>query len=241
MKTTIAFPSFVESYHTAENLRYERKFTATTVDRRALLLSIRHHPALFREIFYQRQINNIYLDTRYFDFYRANKIGIADRKKVRIRWYGDTFGQIEKPKLEFKLKSGLVGDKWTFRLPAFTLDKNFNQSILQQLFETADLPSPIFDSLKNLQPALVNCYQRTYFRTADGHFRMTFDEKMAYYRIFAEQNTFLATEIERNRYVFELKYGIDQDDASHRISQHIPYRLDKNSKYVNGIDLLKMT
>lgn len=41
--------------------------------------------------------------------YQDNLIGISDRMKVRIRWYGALLGLIEEPVLELKIKRGFLG------------------------------------------------------------------------------------------------------------------------------------
>ncbi len=86
---------FIEKKH---NFRFERKFTIpdgfTIV---AIEQFIKQNKALFREVFHIRQVNNIYFDTAAYNDYFDNVLGVSDRKKIRIRWYGDTFGTIKKP------------------------------------------------------------------------------------------------------------------------------------------------
>lgn len=216
--------------------RYERKFTLTAASRHEPLLYIKKHPSFFKEIYETRQNNNIYLDTPELQFYFDNKKGIADRKKVRIRWYGETFGKVTKPTLEFKIKKGLVGDKWSYPLAGFVIEKGFEKQDLFTVFEKSDLPKPIFESLQNLSPSLLNTYQRTYFRSANKIFRLTFDEKLDFYRIGNRNNSFLEKHSLNNDFILELKYGLDFDKAANGISKLFPMRLDKSSKYVTGID-----
>jgi len=220
------------------NPRYERKFTAHDTERALPLAHIRRHPALFRSIFEPRIINNIYLDTNNFQFYHNNKIGIAERKKIRIRWYGQTFGQIQNPKLEYKLKSSLVGDKWVFDLKSFQLNAGFDGSQLQKIFEQSDLPQPILDDLRQVQPTLLNSYFRTYFLSANTNYRLTFDEQMKYYKIDKGLNHFMEKYQDSHDFILELKYTPEHDHSANQITQHLPYRLNKSSKYVNGIDYI---
>ena len=221
----------------ASNLRYERKFTGATSERSAILQGIRHHPSFFSEIYSPRQVNNIYLDTPDLQFYKHNVIGIARRKKVRIRWYGDTFGETRNPKVEYKLKDGLLGDKWTFDFPDFTLDETFTIRQLHQWVRAAtDLPPFVREELLTLQPTLVNSYRRTYFTIPDHTVRLTFDEELKYYRVLPYHNTFLAFDHDRESYIIELKYAPDLDQRIPSIAGALPVRLSKSSKYVNGVD-----
>ena len=43
----------------------------------------------FNQIFSQRKIDSIYLDTRNFDFAKDNINGVSARKKLRFRWYNN--------------------------------------------------------------------------------------------------------------------------------------------------------
>jgi SPX domain protein involved in polyphosphate accumulation len=229
----------IQKVNIKQNLRYERKFTATAANRREILHAIKAHPSFFREIYHPRQVNNIYLDTDGLAFFEANRIGVSERKKVRIRWYGDLFDKIQKPTLEFKIKHGLVGDKWSWRLADFELNTDFTLRYLKTKFKESELPAPILESLQNLQPTLLNSYQRTYFLSADGNYRLTLDEQLAYRNIKSSNNLFLQKRTTPNQYVLELKYGLDLDHHVDSVSGGLPFRLDKSSKYVNGIEFLK--
>ncbi len=231
----------LDQLNIAPNYRYERKFTAQNTERAFVLEQIKRHPAFFRSIFQPRKINNIYLDTDQLKFYDNNKIGIATRKKIRIRWYGDTFGNIQNPKLEYKLKSNLVGDKWTFDLNDFNLQAGFESKTLIALFEQSNLPEPILADLRLVKPSLLNTYHRSYFLSADGNYRLTFDEKMNYYRMSQSVNYLMEKHQDLRNFIIELKYGIEHDDLVNNIAKRLPYRLTKSSKYVNGIDLTSPT
>ena len=91
---------FIEKNH---NYRFERKFTIPdSYNLKHVESLIKRNTFLFREVFHERQVNNIYFDTAAYNDYFDNVLGVSDRKKIRIRWYGDTFGAIKKPKLEIK-------------------------------------------------------------------------------------------------------------------------------------------
>ena len=92
----------------SELFRYERKFKISEIDRNYVETLVKYHPAMFSEIFHERIVNNIYFDTLNMDYYYDNKSGSSKRMKVRIRWYGNQFGLIEKPVLELKIKDGLI-------------------------------------------------------------------------------------------------------------------------------------
>ena len=219
--------------------RYERKFVLQDIPHAEVIHRIRMHPALFREIYYPRQINNIYLDTEDLRFFTDNLVGVADRKKVRVRWYGKTFGRVQNPKLEYKIKAGLLGDKHTYSVPDFTVEPPFSDKKFAAHLQHADLPPSVAEELKMLRPTLLNSYRRTYFQTADKKFRLTADEKLTYYRTDRPESHFQAQQIERGRIILELKYSPEHDRAAGKVMNLLPFRLDKSSKYVTGVELFQ--
>ncbi len=229
----------VEVFPPAPNYRFERKFTLNEVDRHWTLGQIKLHPSFFNEIFHPRQINNIYLDTPELKFYKDNIHGIANRKKVRIRWYGSTIGKIESPKLEYKLKQNLLGDKWTFELAPFEYKEGFSSEDLKKVFAASNLPPAIAEDLKILSPSLLNSYRRTYFLSADQAFRVTFDEELLYYGFEKMKSTFANRKTQAAHQIIELKYKPEMDEQANGISKLFRYRLDKSSKYVNGVELTR--
>lgn len=232
-----------EAFHCIEknhNYRFERKFTIPdSYNLKHVESLIKRNTFLFREVFSERQVNNIYFDTAAYNDYFDNVLGVSDRKKIRIRWYGDTFGAIKTPKLEIKIKKGLVGDKWTYKLKPFTLDNGITHNNLQDLFKSSDLPLPILESTKMVSPTLLNSYARKYYLSADNRFRITIDFNLLYHKIDKQFNNFnFAPSRDLNKIV-ELKYGLLDDDNANKIATQFDFRLNKNSKYVNGINTIK--
>src|SRR5688500_10076779 len=108
------------------DLRYERKFLIEAFSFEQVDHIIKFHPACFKEVFHSRNINNIYFDTPAFNNYYDNIEGETNRWKARIRWYGNLFGNISKPTLEFKIKNGLMGHKKSFRINDFIFNKDIS-------------------------------------------------------------------------------------------------------------------
>lgn len=192
---------------------------------------------MFREKFKKRKINNIYLDTPTMNSYFGNVYGNASRMKVRIRWYGDTFGLIERPVLELKIKSGLSGKKKSFPLNPFTLDKNFTRDTLKALLDHKDMPEWTKAELAGYQPVLLNNYLRKYYVSDDKNIRITLDEGMTYYKISPLNNSFIQKHEDKSGIIVEMKYTMDNAFIASEISQHFPIRMTKSSKYVNGIEI----
>ena len=62
-----------------EKYRYERKFVINSASSNVIELELKLHPALFSEIYEERIINNIYLDTLDFENYLDNLNGNSGR------------------------------------------------------------------------------------------------------------------------------------------------------------------
>ena len=228
---------FLDKKH---NFRYERKFTVPDeFSLKAIEKFIKRNKALFREVFELRQVNNIYFDTAAYNHYLDNVLGVSDRKKIRIRWYGATFGEIKKPVLEIKIKKGLVGDKWSYKLTPFVLDNNFDNDMIQNIFNVSELPLPILESVKMVSPTLLNSYERKYFLSANNKFRITLDYKLLYYKINKRFNNFNFMPTTDTNKIVELKYALSDDKMANTISTQFPFRLIKNSKYINGVNTIK--
>ena len=221
-----------------EKSRYERKYLITDMRLPAVLQQIKLHPAGFSEIFYPRYINNIYFDTENLDAFYENLVGQGRRKKARIRWYGDLKGKVEKPVLEFKLKEGLLGNKLSFPLKDFVFDEHFDAGTLKEVLLQSDLPDWALESVLKQKPTLVNRYLRTYFISFDRRFRLTVDEELAYYEIGQIAPNFLGKSFFSDDVILELKYAVNDDELAGSVGSYLPFRLTKNSKYVNGIGLL---
>lgn len=228
-----------EVRHDASTQRYERKFVSSILPKTNVEQIVKLNPGFFNEIFKERFINNIYLDTPDYTYYFDNIAGKTNRKKVRVRWYGDLEGEIKNPVLEFKIKNGLTGDKISFELEPFILDKNFNLEKLHLVFAKSKLPGWAMIELAPLVPSLLNRYYRKYFLSVDKLFRLTLDSGLQYGYIGTNNNSLLWFKTDEKNIVVELKYFPIHDDQACIIANHFPFRLSRNSKYVNGIQAFR--
>lgn len=224
----------------AENIqyRYERKFVFEHKHPAYVEVIVKSHPANFHEIFQQRHVNNIYLDKPELRYYSDNYVGNTNRQKVRVRWYGDTLGQVNNPVLEFKIKRGELGLKRSYPLPNFNIENGFNAKQLKNIFEQADLPENVREEIIGLEARLLNRYTRRYFRSFDAHFRFTIDSKLEYYRFSPQHNLFLHKIPDYQNVILELKYDTDYASEVSNITSKLPVRLSKFSKYVSGMEKL---
>jgi len=218
--------------------RYERKFSISSITKPEIESNVNLNPLLFSEIYHERYINNIYLDTNNLSFYNENIVGLANRIKVRIRWYGDLFGLIRKPVLELKIKDGLLGRKLTFPIRSFKLDNAFNSDLINKIFLESDIPIELKMKLKLLDICLLNRYSRKYFISQNKIFRITIDSDQAFIQINNQNNSFSNRHYNDTDTILELKYDDSYDGDASYITNYFPFRMTKNSKYVSGMQYI---
>jgi len=220
------------------NYRYERKFIISNTDEKKVEHYIKLHPKMFFEIYHERYVNNIYFDSHELQNYYDNINGVFDRIKARIRWYGNLFGEVKKPVIELKIKKGSLGRKFQRNLNPFTLSNQICRKEIADIFKKSNIPNVIYSKLLSLKPTLLNRYKRKYYLSSDKNYRITTDSAQEFYRIEYGKNSFLNRIFINSDIIFELKYDKNYDNEASGITNHFLFRLTKNSKYINGIELI---
>lgn len=206
-------------------MRYERKFPSSVLSGSTLEQLVLGHPIGFRKAYPDRKINNIYFDTPAWRTFYENLAGVSKRTKYRLRWYGPNSETIEDAKFELKKKENLLGTKIIY-----PIGKKIS------LAEAAAIPG----NLPNLQanaliPTLINTYERAYYESLDGVFRLTIDQHMEC-SIYGPQ-IWAKRSFPAGLCVVELKYAQEHDDRLDEFTQYWPLRLFRFSKYVMGMQM----
>lgn len=227
-----------------DKARCEKKFVVNLRDYEIENI-IKHHPAMFSEIdFHGRKRNtkqnSIYLDSFDLNDFHDHTTGISPRIKMRIRWYKNLFGLIEKPKLEVKIKCNEFRNKLLFPLKPFVLNKNFSLAYLQkEVFAKSNLPGWLIERLKLSEMSLLTSYRRKYFLSANKKFRINIDTDLRFFRIDSRNNLF-NEKIKQDYSIIELKFDEKDYEDADKITENLPFRLAAYSKYVSGINLLEL-
>ena len=216
--------------------RYEKKFFVTGLCAADVITILKHHPAMFRELYPMRYVNNIYLDSPLLSDYYSNVNGYRQRQKVRLRWYHDLFRKVDDGILEFKKKEGEVGTKEQHPFPSFIFDTNLTEPAFRDLFKTPGLPEKVKYQLQDVEFAICNRYRRWYYATPDKRYRATIDAGLTFHHLGKLTNRFLHTHRDPYHLVVELKYMVKDDPDAHRIINALPFRITRSSKYVSGIE-----
>jgi hypothetical protein len=218
-----------------ESLRYEIKSTCDEIYLPDVRAWVNLHPDAFIETYPPRQVNSLYFDTREIDCLTDNLIGTGQRRKLRFRWYGDSYSAV-RGALELKHKSNQLGWKERYPIP-FTVDLttiSWN-TFLEHMRVHVHGPFSVWLSYLN-QPVLINRYTREYYETMDQQVRVTIDYDQVAYEQIVHLTPNLAIKASLpDHVVVEVKAGAAQHRRVSNVLSSFPLRVSRNSKYVNGL------
>jgi len=123
----------------------------------------------FSNIYPDRYISSIYLDTLNFDFAKDNINGVNERKKIRIRWYNNELKNIyfvEKNKSNFYVWKNIA------KLNIVSNKKNFLDSLKMSLSKINNI------NHHNHNFILKTNYKRNYWLSNNGKIRATIDTEI---------------------------------------------------------------
>ena len=212
---------YLEATLPSKTPRYERKFRIPMGLEKVLIARLMSLG--FQRSFPDRKVFSTYYDTYCLDFAQENINGVANRLKIRKRWYGMNSEKVQRPVLEFKQKKGFLGYKYSHRLIDY-----HNETIIKHIQATMGIC---------IAPVVETSYERSYFMNTNG-FRATIDVQLGSKDL---KNT--AKWVPLNYVVMEIKYPFDKDEEYReylhmKILSLIPLRLNKSSKYVEGLTAL---
>ncbi len=205
--------------------RFERKYKIEGLEAATVEGAILLHPAGFRELYPDRIVNNVYFDTVELTTFRQNVDGVNQRKKFRLRWYGEDTENIRKPQFEIKIKHNELGTKEVYKVPDMTIG---------DISGLMDAANQFSNNFAPLFPVLLNAYLRSYYGSADGRFRITIDRSLRYYSMMGREQ-FTGFLHEEEGVILEVKYEEQDEDKAALVLQNLPFRHTKSSKYVNGV------
>ena len=220
----------------SEGYRYERKFLIDDLDYDTAFNLVYCSTAGFIEAYPPRMVNNIYYDTFDFSSFHENVDGISDRMKTRIRWYGEDTEWARKLVLEYKMKDSMLGTKKSYSLSGLSFRIDNDLGVIHDALELQqNLPEGVRIEMMRRTPILANRYKRDYLISADGLYRLTIDTDMQYYPICNNKINWCNVHSDMKSIILELKYPVDLDNGVNDVSNTLPFRLTKNSKYVTGM------
>lgn len=222
-----------------EVYRYERKFLISEISREEVEEVIKKNPGIFKVSYPERIINNIYFDSYKMDDFSNSVDGASERKKIRIRWYGDTFKSEKTAFLEIKKREGLLCKKFSYQLDPFHFRENISKEEIFDIVENSHLPEILKEEVKTLQIILINRYKRKYFHPfLDKNISLTIDWNLEFFYPLYLRGCIPEKWGRNNLTIVEIKYPPEKEEIVQKISQFFPFRLSRSSKYVLGVEKL---
>jgi hypothetical protein len=216
--------------------RFEKKFIPGRLAPAEVASMIRRHPAAFREVFPPRVVHNIYVDTPARSLYWDHVRGASPRSKYRVRWYDWADGTVSAPVLEHKSRCGALCEKATYTLEAAGADPLELAFKLPGLEDGVALPPLVQLALQHTEPALVNRYRRAYYLSGSGRIRLTVDSCLEYCGVDGASGNRAPGRRDPVSVVLELKYDPEHHDEAAVVTNGLPFRLARFSKYCRGIE-----
>ncbi len=211
-------------------MRFERKFIVAESLRGDLrsFLSVNS----FNKEYPSREITSIYYDSDEFEKFNESEEGIQNRIKLRLRFYNN---EIEKIKLEKKIKSSEVGIKEYINFKSFK--KDFLYLELNDLKDKKVIKIPrSIDEIYT--PSLIVKYSRDYYTNQDKNIRITYDYKLVFSNIYNRKSQrIIPFYIPGSFSVIEIKYNniLVQPAIIGLISDKFNLNISRCSKYTEGI------
>ena len=177
--------------------------------------------------------HSLYLDDIYYSSVKDNLSGISDRKKMRLRWYGEDEERFQ-PSFEIKFRDGRLGFKEVYRVTS--LDKNLIDrpinSIIGECNKELIKQNIVLDNY--LIPSLQTSYEREYYEDPEG-IRFTIDNNITFYKplLLGKLNSTLPTPYPLQ--VLEMKFTSDLKNRVNKLISSLNLRPKRHSKYLIGL------
>tara|TARA_A100000164_G_C21801095_1_gene720699 strand:- start:264 stop:929 length:666 start_codon:yes stop_codon:yes gene_type:complete len=206
--------------------RFERKWIFKSNNSLALINALIRSNLFFRTHYPLRNVNSVYFDTYNYTSIRQNLDGVSNKKKIRVRWYGNK-DIIANPVLEIKSKKGFETKKESSSIKELDNIKLSDLDIIREKLNKK------MKSKKIINPILTTHYEREYFVSLNGKIRATVDYNLK--SIFLNNSTQIdIVKNFKNICILEFKYSTSLDKYVRENLKDITLRLSKNSKFVNS-------
>lgn len=224
-----------DAHPAVQDYRYEIKLTSHEANLPVVRTWVWSHPAGFRRAYPPRRVNSIYLDTHGWTNLEDNLAGVAQRGKLRVRWYGDDLSAVQGV-LEFKQKRGRVGRKVAWACPEpIDLTTSTWREVLAQLRRQVSGPLATLLAVHTC-PTLINRYRRCYYLSADALVRVTLDTEIDVLdQTLSPRPNLSRFTLRPPMLVVEFKTDAAHADRVATIVGAFPLRTSAHSKYANSL------
>lgn len=209
--------------------RFERKWVYKSSDHLSLINELIKSNLFFSKQYPNRKVNSLYFDDTNYSSIIENLDGVSEKKKVRLRWYGQS-NQLLNPTLEIKSKKGFETTKEISKIHELDGLKFNNFENLE--FIKLRVNSKI-KTKKIIYPVLTTNYEREYFVSNNNKVRATVDYNLKSINV----GNFSQIDLIKNfnpSCILELKYSTNIDKFVRQNLKEVTLRLSRNSKFINS-------
>jgi SPX domain protein involved in polyphosphate accumulation len=217
-----------------EDYRYEIKFVLDNTKLSDAMQWLYNNTSAHK-MYDNRKVHSVYFDNVDFSSVRDNLTGISQRKKLRLRWYGNQKNSL--PFFEIKTKNGRLGYKNSYPIELIEnnlLELNIDK-ITSKCIEDLERQNVVFDEY--VVPTLQVSYEREYYETHNG-IRITIDQNIKF------SDTQLYSTINENSSiayplkVMEIKFKPDMKEGVAELIRPLHITPKRHSKYLIGLAIL---
>ena len=218
------------------NYRFERKYVIPSSYRYEISKLLKSNNLFFYKKYPDRKIRSLYFDDYNFSSFNENVNGLSERKKYRVRWYGDTFENVTNGRLELKIKKNRTNTKRFWQLNPFQFNEKDNSKKIYRKIYDSLLSKDGKIILNNLKPIVFTEYDRKYLETKCSSIRATIDNNLS----FRKTSNILSSSRIHDFMILELKYSTNQEEIYNELAKNLPLRSCRMSKYVNAVSMLSL-
>ena len=216
-----------------QKYRYEIKFV---VDEQGLSNFVQwiYLDTQAKEKYQERRVNSLYLDDIYFSSVKDNLSGVSNRRKTRLRWYGDE--NYSCPSLELKTRNGRLITKTSY--PVRSLEKNLFDSEIGHITKECNKQIKNEDLLNHiLISSLQTRYSRKYFEDPQG-LRITIDKDIKFLEGLPYRRLNESASIAYPFKIVELKFDLTMKNKVSELLRPLHMTPRRHSKYLTGLAML---
>jgi SPX domain protein involved in polyphosphate accumulation len=212
--------------------RYEIKFVLNDIQLSEISAWINAETSMTKR-YAPRVINNLYFDDIEFSSVKDNLSGIANRKKYRLRWYGEAVEGFN-PVFEIKGRNDRVGSKTVFDIEDLNgiMHTHTPSEILQICTQALQKKKYVLDNF--LFPSLQVQYLRSYFEDHQG-IRLTIDQDINFSLplLHGPLNEHISRPYPMK--IVEIKFHPSEKDKVSELIGSLHLRPKRHSKYLAGL------
>ncbi len=214
--------------------RYEIKFVLGRTARTAIEAWLARS-AFFRRTYPDRIVNSIYYDDPMLSTAMDNIIGIANRRKYRVRSYGKPWDDNATLTLEVKIREGQLGHKLQAPLPFRHSElTRLKGDAVCRLFRDQAATAPHLRHGTELNPTVHISYRR-FYHGGPGGIRLTLDDQIAFTDLIGHPPRSRLASRPFESSVMELKFPPARKDIVAELLSGLAVYPTRSSKYVNGL------